>query len=66
MGEHFDWFFDEEAEEFSSRRREDSIRAEERLDGTCEIRTSPEPERLADEAKVREHNWLARVGRAFR
>ena len=40
LGKHFEWTFDEQTEAFSSRRKEESIRAEERLDGIYVIRTS--------------------------
>ena len=66
MGKHFEWTFDEQTEEFSSRRKEDSIQAEQRLDGIYVIRTSLEPEQLDDEATVRAYKGLARVERAFR
>ena len=66
MGKHFAWVFDERTEEFGSQRKQDSIEAEERLDGIYVIRTNLEAERLSDEAAVRAYKRLARVERAFR
>ena len=40
MGKHFEWTFEEGTGKFSSRRKEESIRAEGRLDGIYVIRTS--------------------------
>jgi hypothetical protein len=66
LGQHFEWTFDEQAEAFRSRRKEDSIQAEQRLDGIYVIRTSLEAERLDDAATLRAYKGLARVERAFR
>ena len=33
LGKHFEWTFDAQTEAFNSRRKQESIRAEERLDG---------------------------------
>ena len=49
-----------------SRRKEESIRAERRLDGIYVIRTSLEQEALGDRETVAAYKSLARVERAFR
>ena len=54
-----EWSFDERTEAFSSTRKEDSIAAEQRLDGIYVIRTN-----LSE--VVRAYKSLARVERAFR
>ncbi len=66
LGTHFEWTFDEQTEAFSSRRKQESIRAEERLDGIYVIRTSLQEEQLGDAETVRAYKSLARVARAFR
>ena len=66
MGKHFEWTFDERTEAFTSRRKPDSIEAEERLDGLYVIRTNLEEEQLGDAGTVRAYKSLARVERAFR
>ncbi len=66
LGKHFEWTFDEQTEAFSSRRKQESIRAEERLDGIYVIRTSLQEEQLGDAETVRAYKSLARVERAFR
>ena len=66
LGKHFEWTFDAQTEAFSSRRKQESIRAEERLDGIYVIRTSLQEEQLGDAETVRAYKSLARVERAFR
>ena len=46
MGQHFEWTFDEKTEAFSSSRQQESIAAEERLDGIYVIRTNLSEETL--------------------
>ena len=65
MGKHFRWEFDDGGA-FRSERREESIRAEARLDGYYVIRTSLGEDRLDDGDAVRAYKSLARVERAFR
>ena len=66
MGKHFEWTFEEDTEAFSSRRKEESIQNEARLDGIYVIRTSLEQEALGDRETVAAYKSLARVERAFR
>ena len=66
MGKHFEWTFEEGTGAFSLRRKEESIRAEGRLDGIYVIRTSLEQEALGDRETVAAYKSLARVERAFR
>ena len=66
MGKHFEWTFEEGTGAFSSRRKEESIRAERRLDGIYVIRTSLAQEALGDRETVAAYKSLARVERAFR
>ena len=66
MGKHFLWTFDDETQAFSATRKEESIAAEERLDGLYVIRTNLSEETLGDAEVVRAYNSLARVERAFR
>ncbi|MCY4535887.1 MAG: IS1634 family transposase, partial [Bryobacterales bacterium] len=66
MGKHFEWTFEEGTGAFSSRRKDESIRAEGRLDGIYVIRTSLEQEALGDRETVAAYKSLARVERAFR
>ena len=66
MGKHFEWTFDERTEAFTSRRKQASIEAEERLDGIYVIRTNLEEQQLGDAETVRAYKSLARVERAFR
>ena len=46
MGKHFEWSFDEWTEAFTSTRKQESIAAEERLDGIYVIRTNLSAEAL--------------------
>ena len=66
MGKHFEWTFEEGTEAFSSRRKEESIQNEARLDGIYVIRTSLKQEALGDRETVAAYKSLARVERAFR
>ena len=66
MGKHFEWTFEEGTGAFSSRRKDESIRAEGRLDGIYVIRTSLEQGALGDRETVAAYKSLARVERAFR
>jgi len=66
MGKHLQWSFDERSEAFSSTRNEESIAAEERLDGFYVVRTSLAEQDLDDAGVVRAYKSLARVERAFR
>ena len=66
MGKHFLWTFDDGTPAFSSTRKQESIRAGERLDGLYVIRTSLTEETLGDAEVVRAYKSLARVERAFR
>ena len=66
LGKHFEWTFEEGTGKFSSRRKQESIRAEGRLDGINVIRTSLEREALGDRETVAAYKSLARVERAFR
>jgi len=64
MGKHFKLKIEDGLFEWS--RREESIRAEEALDGIYVIRTSEPRERLSPQDAVRNYKSLARVERAFR
>ena len=66
MGKHFRWEFDPQTEAFVCERRQDSIAAEQSLDGIHVVRTSLGPERLDDAGVVRACKSLAQVERAFR
>ena len=66
MGKHLQWSFDERSEAFSSTRNQESIAAEQRLDGFYVVRTSLAEQDLDDAAVVRAYQSLARVERAFR
>ena len=66
MGKHLQWSFDERSEAFSSTRNQESITAEERLDGFYVVRTSLAEQDLDDAGVVRAYKSLARVERAFR
>ena len=66
MGKQFEWSFDEQTEAFSSTRKQESIAAEERLDGIYVIRTNLSAEALGDREVLRAYKSLARVERAFR
>ena len=66
MGKHLQWSFDEHSEAFSCTRNEDSIAAEQRLDGFYVVRTSLSEQQLDDAGVVRAYKSLARVERAFR
>jgi len=66
MGKHLQWSFDERSEAFCSTRNEESIAAEERLDGFYVVRTSLAEQDLDDAGVVRAYKSLARVERAFR
>ena len=65
MGKHFEWSFDPKTGEFSSRRKQESIEQEQRLDGIYVVRTSLKQEHLGDAETVRAYKSLARVERAF-
>ncbi len=65
MGKHFEWSFDSKTGEFSSRRKQESIEQEQRLDGIYVVRTSRTQEQLGDAGTVRAYESLARVERAF-
>ena len=66
MGKHFEWSFDEWTEAFTSTRKQESIAAEERLDGIYVIRTNLSAEALGGREVVRAYKSLAWVERAFR
>lgn len=65
MGEHFEWTFDEDSGAFESKRKHDSVRDEERLNGICVIRTSLEEELLGDAETVRAWRALPRRRTGF-